>query len=522
MSFETELSKKINKLKWIMPLCFVFSLLLLVLGITFIMIRGFDGMNREWAFSVGADLFGMAVSATLVFSCVSSSRNSEATGGYTRVFVTLLVINAMAMFLDECCWLVQGVPSFAAFNLVVNVLFYANSAMIVYFFWRYVTDVLDLEGTFMGFLNNVMNIALIPAIIACFVNFFYPLYFSVDFQTGNYVRADGTWILSQVYLAVGVISAILAFIFSKVNVRTKLVAGSFVTIPIINQILTRSSFGISTQYAATLVSIVLIYGILFSDREKILATTGKELALATRIQADMLPNIFPPFPDRNEIDIYASMKPAKEVGGDFYDFFLINDDTLAIVIADVSGKGVPAALFMMVSKILVQNYAMTYSSPKAVLEAVNRQICENNREDMFVTVWLGMLDLKSGVLTAANAGHEYPVMKKKGGQFEYVMDKHGFVIGGMKSLKYSEYQLKMEPGSKLFVYTDGVLEATNKSSELFGKDRLLEALAKAENDNPEEVLKRVREEIDVFVGDAPQFDDITMLCLQYNGKGEQR
>ncbi len=522
MPFETVWSKKLNKIKWLMPIFFVFSLLLLVMGIVLIMIRGFDGMSKEFAFTIGADLFGMAVSATLIFSCVMSSRNSDGASGYTRVFVTLLVVNANAMFLDECCWIVQGMPEFSTWNLIINVFFFMNSAMVVYIFWRYVTDVLDLEGTFMGFLNNVMNYLLIPALIACVVNFFYPLYFKIDYQTGEYIRSSETWILSQIYLAAGVISAVLAFIFSKVNLKTKLVAGSFVSIPLLNQILTRASFGISTQYAATLVSIVLIYGMLFSDREKILSTTGKELALATRIQSDMLPNIFPPFPERTEIDIYASMNPAKEVGGDFYDFFLIDDNTLAIVIADVSGKGIPAALFMMVSKILVQNYAMMNASPKSVLESVNRQICENNHADMFVTVWLGMLDLTTGVLTAANAGHEYPVMKKKGGQFEYVMDKHGFVIGGMKSLKYSEYQLKMEPGSKLFVYTDGVLEATNKSSELFGKDRLLEALAKAENDNPEEVLKRVREEIDVFVGDAPQFDDITMLCLQYNGKGEQR
>ena len=158
---------------------------------------------------------------------------------------------------------------------------------------------------------------------------------------------------------------------------------------------------------------------------------GTELELASKIQSDMLPNIFPPFPYRTDMNIFASMEPAKEVGGDFYDFFLLDEDHLGLVMADVSGKGVPAALFMMISKILVQNYALTGRSPREVLEAVNQQICKNNREEMFITVWLGILDLKTGRMTASNAGHEYPVLCRPGGKFELVRDKHGFVIGGM-------------------------------------------------------------------------------------------
>ena len=253
-----------------------------------------------------------------------------------------------------------------------------------------------------------------------------------------------------------------------------------------------------------------------AEKERI----GTELSLATRIQADMLPNIFPAFPEREDFDIYASMTPAKEVGGDFYDFFLLDESHLGLVMADVSGKGVPAALFMMIAKILTQNIAMTGRNPSAVLERVNEQICANNREEMFVTVWLGILDLDTGRLTATNAGHEYPVLKKPSGEFEIIRDKHGFVIGGMEGVRYREYSLQMDPGSSLFLYTDGVPEATNANNELFGMERTVAALNADPNRSPQELLQGVTEAVKAFVGDAPQFDDMTMLGISYFGKRE--
>ncbi len=252
-----------------------------------------------------------------------------------------------------------------------------------------------------------------------------------------------------------------------------------------------------------------------AEKERI----STELSLATRIQADMLPNVFPPFPDRTEFDIYASMDPAKEVGGDFYDFFLIDHDHLALVMADVSGKGVPAALFMMASKIMIKNIAMTGLSPREILETTNNRICQNNQEEMFVTVWLGILDLKTGELKAANAGHEYPVITRTEGKFELVRDKHGFVIGGMEGIRYKEYELKLEPGQEIFLYTDGVPEATNAGNELYGTERMMAVLNTCPGLEPEQVLANVKADVDRFVGTAPQFDDLTMLCVRYNGIG---
>ena len=244
-----------------------------------------------------------------------------------------------------------------------------------------------------------------------------------------------------------------------------------------------------------------------------------ELSVATQIQADMLPRIFPAFPERREFDIYASMTPAKEVGGDFYDFFLVDNDHLAMVIADVSGKGVPAALFMVIAKTLLKNAVQMGASPKEALEKVNNQLCENNEAEMFVTVWLGIYEIPSGRLTAANAGHEYPAIRRAGGQFELFKDRHGFVLAGLENARYKEYEMEIGVGDTLFLYTDGVAEATDGANVLYGTDRMLAALNQGQALEPEALLRHVKADIDRFAGAAPQFDDITMLAIQRKDAG---
>ena len=241
-----------------------------------------------------------------------------------------------------------------------------------------------------------------------------------------------------------------------------------------------------------------------------------ELTLATKIQEAFVPHAFP---DRAEFDLYAVMDPAKEVGGDFYDFFMIDDDHLCLLIADVSGKGVPAALFMMVSKIILQSCAMLGKSTAEILTKTNEAICSNNQAQMFVTIWLGILEISTGRLTAANAGHEYPALRRANGAYELYKDKHGFVVGGMDGVRYRDYEIRLEPGDQLFVYTDGVPEATDAENRAFGNQRMLEALNRRPVASPAERLKDVRQAVDAFVGTAEQFDDLTMLCLEYRGAG---
>ncbi len=246
-----------------------------------------------------------------------------------------------------------------------------------------------------------------------------------------------------------------------------------------------------------------------------------EMSLAAKIQANMLPDQFPAFPWRREFDIYGTMDPAKDVGGDFFDFFLVDQDHLCIVIADVSGKGVPAALYMMASMIILKDNCKAVRSPAEILSDVNTLICSHTNEGMFLTIWLGILEISTGKLKAANAGHEYPVFRNPGGRFEIFRDKHGFVLGGMDGIIYKEYELTLEPGAKLFLYTDGVPEAVDRSEKMFGMERLVNALNEYAEESPKEILLGVKKSVEGFVQDADQFDDLTMVCLSYLGPGER-
>ena len=248
----------------------------------------------------------------------------------------------------------------------------------------------------------------------------------------------------------------------------------------------------------------------------------QELKLAADIQLSMLPMNFPAFPDRKEFDLYASMRPAKEVGGDFYDFFLIDEDHLALVIADVSGKGIPAALFMMISKTLIKNQMMSGCDPAAALERVNQQLYERNSSMMFVTVWLAVLEISTGKGIVCNAGHENPALRRENEDFELLKYKHGKIVGVSKSAKYENREFELGPGDSIFVYTDGVPEATNDAMELFGEDRLRETLNRKPGAQPEELCRAMLQAVDDYAGSAPQFDDITMLAIKYFGPQENK
>ncbi|MBQ6494340.1 MAG: PP2C family protein-serine/threonine phosphatase [Erysipelotrichaceae bacterium] len=244
---------------------------------------------------------------------------------------------------------------------------------------------------------------------------------------------------------------------------------------------------------------------------------GAELNVATNIQADMLPRIFPAFPEREEFEIYASMNPAKEVGGDFYDFFMLDDNHIGLVMADVSGKGIPAALFMVISKTLIKNRAMMGGGPAEILGFVNEQLCEGNAAEMFVTVWFAIIDVQTGKGMAANAGHEHPVLRHKDGAYELIEYRHSLAVAAFDGAVFKEHEFQLEPGDTIFVYTDGVPEATNANGELYGTERMLKALNNNLDLNVNQLLPAVRKDVDEFVGEAPQFDDLTMMGFYYKG-----
>ena len=283
--------------------------------------------------------------------------------------------------------------------------------------------------------------------------------------------------------------------------------------------------GVDSKYLALnlAVSIAMVYlttnvstHTLLDTRAKVEATEA-DLRVGTEIQTGSLPTNFP---NRPEFEIYASMDPAKEVGGDFYDFFMIDEDHLALVIADVSGKGVPAALFMMSSKIYIHDHATMGGTPAEILERVNKLVCADNDASMFVTVWLGILEISTGKLTSASAGHEYPMINTSG-SYEILKDKHGLAVGAMDMARYKNTEIQLKKGDSIFVYTDGVAEATDASNNLFGTDRTLDALNTIpDGASQKEILESVRSAVDAFVKEAPQFDDLTMLGLKYYGSAD--
>ena len=253
-----------------------------------------------------------------------------------------------------------------------------------------------------------------------------------------------------------------------------------------------------------------------AEKERI----GAELDMASRIQSSQLPSLFPPFPDRKEFSLYASMTPAKEVGGDFYDFFMIDHDHIGFVMADVSGKGVPAALLMMVARVLIKSSLQSGKSPAEAMESVNNQLCEGNDAEFFVTAWVAVLEISTGNGIAVNAGHEHPVLRRAGSNYKLLVYKHSIPLATIKGIPFKQHEFKLNPGDSFFVYTDGVVEVTDEKKELYGSNRMLDALNKDPDAQPEQVLANVSHDINTFVDGAEQFDDITMLCFRYVGPSE--
>ena len=253
-----------------------------------------------------------------------------------------------------------------------------------------------------------------------------------------------------------------------------------------------------------------------AEKERI----GAELTMANAIQRSQLPRLFPPFPNRHEFNLFAAMKPAKEVGGDFYDFFMVDNDHVALVMADVSGKGVPAALFMMVTRMLIKSRLQSGESPSEALTNVNRQLCESNELGFFVTAWLAVLEISTGKGVAVNAGHEHPVLRRSGEKYELILYRHSLALAALDGVQFKQHEFQLFPGDSIFVYTDGVTEATSSEKELFGTERMLAALNKTPDAEPDEILANVMGDINRFMDGEDQFDDITMMCLKYNGQVE--
>ncbi len=369
--------------------------------------------------------------------------------------------------------------------------------------------------------RRTISVICTVGIVLLILSRIFGFYYAFDDQN-RYYRLGSYWIMLTIQM-VGIIilTAYTIFRWRIFKPLEKIAYLSYEVLPIVGLALQNFFYGISLFTVAITFSALLMF--LVYEREYSVSMVAEkerihtELSLATAIQTSLLPHVFPPFPSRKEFDIYATTKPAREVGGDFYDFFFIDEDHLCIIMADVSGKGIPAALFMMISKTILQSCAMLGKSVSEILTRTNDGLTANNQTGMFVTVWMGILEISTGKLTCANAGHEYPVIMRAGGNFEVFKDKHGFVIGGMENMVYKEYEIQLNQGDKLFLYTDGVPEAINRYEKMYGSERMIKALNKEPGTDVKSLCQNVCTDIQGFVKDAEQFDDLTMLCLEYRG-----
>lgn len=346
------------------------------------------------------------------------------------------------------------------------------------------------------------------------------------FDDGNYYHRSKLYLLSNVcpFIMLLYNGALLVCYKNNINSKVRKAFWIYIIAPILAIIIQSSTYDIQFIIFATVFAAVYMFFVITQNlneryelQQQETARIGTELSMATDIQASQLPRLFPAFPNRSEFDLYASMTPAKEVGGDFYDFFLIDDNHLGLVMADVSGKGIPAALFMMISRVLIKTHLQNGESPGEALKNVNDQLCDGNDANLFVTVWLAVLEISTGKVVSANAGHEHPAIYRVGKKYELDIYKHSPALAMLENITFKEQSFTLKPGDSIFVYTDGVPEATNIDKELFGTDRMLNVLNENSNLTPEQVLTNVMNGIKRFVGDAEQFDDITMLCLRYQG-----
>ena len=470
----------------------------------------FFGFKRltESLFDCGVDCVGTLVCAGLFYGCMKYKEEGS------DAFKILIVLTSASFVTNLGLLFFEGLEAYKTLFFALCILSKLLDIFLIYFFYLYVRKTLEFEGKLASWAEHGIPILMVVQIIILLINIVTPLTFYVD--TNVAYKATSFSFLEDIFLVVLLIITTVLIIKAKVPRDHKAAALSFIILPVAFYIAYDGAFGYASQYGAILITLVIMFAVISNYKNGKLAATQSELNMAKDIQASMLPSIFPAFPEREEFDLYASMDPAKEVGGDFYDFFMIDDDHLGLIIADVSGKGVPAALFMMISKTILQNFAKIETSASDVLYKANNAICAQNKMEMFVTTWLGILDIKTGKLSCANAGHEYPTLYHDG-KFELIKDKHGMVIGGMDGVPYKEYDIELKKGDKVFVYTDGVPEATNAETEMYGTDRMMEALNNIKDGSPKEILEFVRQDVDKFVAEAEQFDDLTMLCLEYKG-----
>ncbi len=477
-------------------------------------LKGPENMEHIMILNIGMDVAAMLMGLILL---ICSYIDSKRGAGDDRHFRYMVQATFIGVFTDAGAWLMNGVPSLRVLNLLDNTAFFMVTPLSLYFFWRYFIKNIHIQNAAMRVIHKGVFLITLLEVCLCIYNIFGGIFFTID-ENGRYGRGTHYVYFMAYVVAMGLVVVVLLFIYrKKISRRQIIVYLIYVLTPLPVILISVFAYGLSANFVMGMMDFLVMYVVLNIEQGREKLAFEKELSTAASIQEGVLPSQFPLFPERNEFDLHASMDPAKEVGGDFYDAFLIDADHLALVVGDVAGKGIPGALFMLMARTLINTRARSGGSPAEIIKDVNVQLFEDNKAKMFVTIWMVIVELSTGHVTEVNAGHECPAVKRGDGDFELVRTKHDLVVGGRKKTVYHNIEYDLSPGDTVFMYTDGVPEATNADGVMFGTDRMLSALNAGKNETSEKLLEDVRKEVDAFVGNADQFDDLTMMAFSYKG-----
>ena len=496
-----------------------FALFAILLSLLFRFKLG--SLGRTQLLQIAMNLFAMSLGIILFIICTIDRDEYDS----LKVrFLAMENVVFVALFCDSVSWILAGHPQLRTFCTINDTVLFFGNPFTSYLFYEYVKEYIGGNDTRLTKVVAVlMRIGLGISVLMRLINIFVPIYFYYD-EAAVYHRGS-LYVMSYMFSFASALVVLRMILTHRDRLRRYqfFILLGFILTPIMAIAVNIVFYGLTPAFAAMMAVLSSFYVILNMEKTRDNYAVERELSIATMMQRGMLPNMFPEVTNTKEYDLFATMTPAKEVGGDFYDFFMIDDNRLAFLIADVSDKGIGAALFMAVSKAMIKMRAQAGGSPAEVLSDVDKRLGKDNDQAMFVTVWLGYLDLTTGHVVACNAGHDYPALylksKAASGTEGYTIEEtvHGLAIAVFPGLEFPEIEFTMEPGDRIFLYTDGVNEAQRTDGEQFGFDRLIDVLNRHINDSCETVCHEVKKAVDGFVGRDPQFDDMTMLALAYKG-----
>ena len=501
--------KKLKENRAIFGLVFIIAAALFVLAFS----TPFFTEKRlaPYLYNAGIDSIGALICAALYYGCLRQDEPG------IRLFRTLIVLVCSCFVVNEVACFTVSVPEYRNVCFAFCLLSKLLDLAMIYLFYLYVRETLGLEGKLANIAKILIPVLLIIQAIVLLANIITPVTFTITAE-GAYQNTDLS-LIEDIALAVTSVLTTVMILMSHNPFSQKAAALTFIFLPLIEYAVIGAHFGEASQYGIILMSLIIMYCVISIVKSKILEATQTDLQIASKIQTDALPPAAPEFEDHPAVNLRCSMNTAKEVGGDFYDYFPIDENRVCFLIADVSGKGTPAALFMMTAKTMIKDYALTHGSTAEIFTAVNARLCENNEEGMFATAWIGILDARTMTLQYTNAGHNYPVLLRRGKTCEPLETVHGLFLAGLEFTEYRQDEIVLEQGDRLFLYTDGVTEAHDRTNALYGMERLESVLESTKDSPGEQVLGSVLDDINGFAKGAPQFDDITMVVLSIREQG---